>query len=47
MPKWLPTGPEILREAIIVLAGAALAYAVVSILPPEVKKVFMLPGSQN
>lgn len=33
MNKALPTVPEIVREAVIVIAGAALAAAVVSMLP--------------
>lgn len=44
MKPWIPTAPEVLREAVIVLAGAALAALVVNaVLPPEWKKYFALP----
>lgn len=44
MPKWMPTAPEVLREAVIVLAGAALAALVVNaVLPAEYRKWFALP----
>ena len=45
MPKWVPTMPEVLREAVIVLAGAAIAALVVNaVLPPEWRKYFSLTG---
>lgn len=48
MPKWMPTAPEVLREAVIVLAGAALAALLVNaVLPPEYKKYFALPTSRQ
>lgn len=44
MKNWMPTAPEVLREAVIVLAGAAIAALVVNmVLPPEWKKYFSLP----
>lgn len=48
MPKWFPTAPEVLREAVIVLAGAALAALVVNaVLPSEYRKYFALPTRQD
>lgn len=41
---WLPSMPEIVREAIIVAAGALLAAAVVRMLPADKQSLFMLPG---
>lgn len=32
-PAWLPTAPEVVREALIVVAGAAVAAVVVGYLP--------------
>jgi hypothetical protein len=47
MPKWIPTAPEVLREAVIVLAGAALAALVVNaVLPAEWRRYFALPTQQ-
>lgn len=44
MPKWMPTAPEVLREAVIVMAGAALAALVVNaVLPAEWRRYFALP----
>jgi hypothetical protein len=43
VPKWIPTLPEVGREALIVLAGAAIAALVVSQLPPAWKNYFALP----
>lgn len=40
----LPTMPEIVREAIIVAAGAALAALVIRSLPPEMRRLFSLTG---
>lgn len=34
LPAWVPTPPEIGREALIVLGGALLAALIVSQLPP-------------
>lgn len=45
MPKWIPTMPEVVREALIVCAGALLAAAVVRALPPNIRKNFTLPGA--
>lgn len=47
MKKWMPTGPEVVREAIIVMAGALLAFAVVQMLPPDWRKKFTLSGADN
>lgn len=33
MKKWLPSGPEVVREALIVIAGAALAGLVIGYMP--------------
>lgn len=47
MPKWVPTMPEVAREAVIVMAGAALAALVVNfVMPPEWKRYFSLPTSR-
>lgn len=47
MPKWMPTGPEILREAVIVMAGALLATIIVrNVLPQDVRGYFTF-GSQQ
>ena len=40
----IPTGPEVLREALIVMAGALLAVAVVRVLPVEWQQWFSLNG---
>lgn len=46
--KIIPTGPEVLREAIIVAAGALLAAMVVRNLPQKWRDMFNLSGgSQN
>lgn len=47
MPKWMPTAPEILREAVIVIAGALLATLVVKSLPQEYRGMFNFTGSQQ
>lgn len=44
---WIPTAPEILREAIIVAAGALLAAAVVRALPAEWRQLFSLTGERQ
>ena len=46
-PKWLPTMPEVVREALIVAVGALLAAAVVQTLPPKWKQKFTLTGADN
>jgi Flp pilus assembly pilin Flp len=33
VPKWVPTGAEVAREALIVLAGAIAAAAIVGAFP--------------
>lgn len=40
----IPTGPEILREAIIVAAGALIAAIVIRSLSPETRRLFSLTG---
>lgn len=48
MPKWFPTAPEVLREAVIVMAGALLATIIVrNVLPPEARQYFNLTGSNQ
>lgn len=47
MPKWIPTAPEVLREAIIVVAGALLATIVVKSLPDQYRGMFNFTGSQQ
>lgn len=42
----IPKPPEILREAIIVVAGALLAAWVARQLPPQYQSWFKLPGQQ-
>ena len=42
--KIIPTPPEVLREAIIVMAGALLAVLVVRALPKEWQQYFNLTG---
>lgn len=43
----IPTMPEIVREAIIVAAGALLAAAVVRMLPAEYRQLFNLTGDNR
>ncbi|HJV24557.1 MAG TPA: hypothetical protein VJ673_02675 [Aromatoleum sp.] len=43
----IPKAPDILREAIIVMAGALLASIVVRGLPPSLSKYFSWPGSSE
>lgn len=40
----IPTAPEVLREAIIVAAGALIAAIVIRSLPPETRRLFSLTG---
>ena len=48
MPKWIPSGPEVLREAVIVMAGALLATLIVrNVLPAEARQYFNFTGSQQ
>lgn len=47
MPKWMPGGPEILREAIVLLAGAILATLVVKSLPDQYRDLFSFTGSHQ
>jgi len=47
MPKWMPTAPEVLREAVIVIAGALLATLVVKSLPAEYRGMFNFTGSNQ
>lgn len=42
--RFIPTLPEVVREAIIVAAGALLAAAVVRSLPQSVRSKFSLTG---
>lgn len=43
----VPSAPEVLREAIIVLAGALLAMAVVKALPSSWQQWFNLSGGNQ
>lgn len=43
----IPTMPEIVREAIIVAAGALLAAAVVRMLPDQYRQLFNLTGENR
>ncbi len=45
MPKWLPTGPEVIRETLIVLAGALVATLIVKALPAENRTLFNFMGT--
>lgn len=48
MPKWIPTAPEVVREALIVLTGAVIATIVVRyFVPDSLKGLFSLPGQNN
>lgn len=47
MPKWFPTGPEVIRETLIVLAGALVATLIVKALPPENRGLFNFMGSDS
>lgn len=48
MPKWMPTAPEVLREAVIVMAGALLATIIVrNVLPENLRSYFNFTGSQQ
>jgi len=43
----IPSAPEVLREALIVLAGALIAYAVVKMLPANMQQFFKLNGGNQ
>lgn len=43
----IPSAPEVLREALIVLAGALIAYTVVKMLPANLQKLFTLNGGNQ
>lgn len=43
----IPSPPEIMREAVIVLAGALLATLVIKSLPVDWQNLFTLPGRQQ
>jgi len=45
--KIIPTMPEVLREAIIVAAGALLAAMVVRSLPAKYRDLFNLTGGSH
>lgn len=47
MPKWLPTGPEVIREVIIVLAGALVATMIVKSLPSDQRGLFNFMGGNQ
>lgn len=40
--KIIPSAPEFIREALIVLGGALIAYAVVKMLPDNVQRMFSI-----
>lgn len=43
----IPKAPDVLREAVIVLAGALIASLIVRGLPPDVRRWFSWPASQD
>lgn len=45
--KIIPSTPEVLREAVIVLAGALLATLVVRALPLDLRRYFSFTGSND
>lgn len=48
LPKWVPSGPDILREAVIVMAGALLATIIVKkVFPQEWQDLFSLGPTQK
>lgn len=47
LKPFIPSLPEIGREAVIVLAGALLATIVVRALPEKYRKLFTFPTSTN
>ncbi len=40
----IPTMPEVMREALIVAAGALIAALVIRSLPPETRRLFSITG---
>lgn len=44
--KWIPTLPEIAREALIVAAGALVAAVVIKALPAHVRELFYFQKEQ-
>lgn len=47
MPKIIPSLPEVLREAVIVIAGALIATMIVKALPIEYKSLFNFTGNDK
>lgn len=47
MPKWFPTAPEVIRETLVVLAGALVATLIVKSLPKQNQGLFNFMGSQS
>lgn len=48
MPKWIPSLPEVGREAIVVMAGALLATLIVrNVLPEQYRQYFNFTGGQQ
>jgi hypothetical protein len=42
MRDFIPSAPAVVREALAVLAGAAIAIAVIRVLPPNWQRFFLL-----
>lgn len=47
LPEFIPSAPEILREAIIVMAGALLAVVIVRQMPPAYQSWFNISGGNQ
>jgi len=48
MPKWIPSAPEVIREVVVLMAGALLATMIVrNLLPQSTRQYFNLTGSQQ
>lgn len=47
LPGFVPKAPDVIREALIVLAGAMIAAAVVRGLPEQFQRYFSWPGSKD
>jgi len=45
MPSWMPKPHEIMREAIIVAAGALVAALIVRQMPDNIRTLFSISGS--
>lgn len=43
----IPKAPDVLREALIVMAGAFIAAAIVRGLPPELSRWFSWPAAKE